>query len=315
MHRIHWFDTQVRAGNYPNSNHLAEQFEISKRQAQRDLEYMSTSLRAPLLYVSGKRGYCYEDVTYVLPHLYITEEEKKVLQFLAYRYRQYKHDHADSIHRIADLLERFTKDQQVDDRTRLPVFHANPKLMQHVQLLSNAIEQRFVVLITYRESTEEDEFQQLRVHPYTLIAHYYDDSVLAFCEQRNVQRAFRLDRISSVTVTDCVFEKESIEAAGVLVNYSQPRRKPFTAKIRLQNRVEGPSWHGYSIRPGAQADVYEIEFYEADTFVQQLFVAEWEQLLSPKWLIEKLRQHSSSMVRRLTAHQEGGGRNVERPIG
>ncbi|WP_374017128.1 hypothetical protein ABU162_23500 [Paenibacillus thiaminolyticus] len=75
MHRIQWFDQQIRAGLYPNSSKLAEQFEISKRQAQRCIEYLEVSLRAPLLYVAKHRGYVYEDKAYMLPLLYITEEE------------------------------------------------------------------------------------------------------------------------------------------------------------------------------------------------------------------------------------------------
>lgn len=47
MHRIHWFDEQIRSGRFPNSSWLAREFEISRRQAQRDIEYMAISLRAP----------------------------------------------------------------------------------------------------------------------------------------------------------------------------------------------------------------------------------------------------------------------------
>ena len=49
MHRIHWFDEQIRSGRFPNSSWLARDFEISRRQAQRDIEYMASSLRAPLM--------------------------------------------------------------------------------------------------------------------------------------------------------------------------------------------------------------------------------------------------------------------------
>ncbi|CAM4425731.1 hypothetical protein L1N85_26590 [Paenibacillus alkaliterrae] len=80
MHRIGWFDQQVRAGNYPNSSLLAKEFEISKRQAARDIEYMEMSLRAPLKYVAKHRVYCYEDEAFVLPHMYMSDEEKKVLK-------------------------------------------------------------------------------------------------------------------------------------------------------------------------------------------------------------------------------------------
>ena len=36
--RFVWFDNQVRAKKYPNSTTLAEQFEISTKTAQRDID-------------------------------------------------------------------------------------------------------------------------------------------------------------------------------------------------------------------------------------------------------------------------------------
>jgi predicted DNA-binding transcriptional regulator YafY len=80
MHRILWFDEQVRFGKYPNSSHLAEHFEISVRQACRDIEYLTNSLRAPLVYNPKRRGYQYEDRTYVLPALMLTASDIQVIQ-------------------------------------------------------------------------------------------------------------------------------------------------------------------------------------------------------------------------------------------
>ncbi|WDQ32988.1 hypothetical protein PTQ21_01180 [Paenibacillus marchantiae] len=67
MHRIHWFDEQIRSGRFPNSSWLAREFEISRRQAQRDIEYMAISLRAPLVNIAKYRG---------LQHLFISEWEE-----------------------------------------------------------------------------------------------------------------------------------------------------------------------------------------------------------------------------------------------
>lgn len=49
LHRIQWVDAQIRAGRYPNARALAAAFEISHRQALRDLAYMRDSLGAPLV--------------------------------------------------------------------------------------------------------------------------------------------------------------------------------------------------------------------------------------------------------------------------
>lgn len=116
IHRIQWFDQQVRQLTYPNSSKLAEQFEISRRQAQRDIEYLAESLRAPLRYIAKQRGYIYEDNSFVLPHLYITDEEQRVLKYLAYRYSHYDYENAQTIRKVGGLLERFMAQPLADRR-------------------------------------------------------------------------------------------------------------------------------------------------------------------------------------------------------
>lgn len=48
MHRLIWFDSQMRALMYPNCNTPAEKFEISVRQAQRDIDYFKDYQDAPM---------------------------------------------------------------------------------------------------------------------------------------------------------------------------------------------------------------------------------------------------------------------------
>jgi DeoR/GlpR family transcriptional regulator of sugar metabolism len=38
--RFIWFDNHVKSKKYPNASSLAEQFEISTKTAQRDIEFM-----------------------------------------------------------------------------------------------------------------------------------------------------------------------------------------------------------------------------------------------------------------------------------
>jgi predicted DNA-binding transcriptional regulator YafY len=71
IHRITWFDQQIRAHNYPNRETLAEKFEISTRQAQRDIDYLKETMDAPLKYNAKRRGYYYEDEAFVIPNIYI----------------------------------------------------------------------------------------------------------------------------------------------------------------------------------------------------------------------------------------------------
>lgn len=45
--RIQWFHDELTRKTYPNAARLSERFDISVRQAQRDITYMRTDLGAP----------------------------------------------------------------------------------------------------------------------------------------------------------------------------------------------------------------------------------------------------------------------------
>lgn len=70
--RIQWFHKKICANCYPNAAHLSEQFDISHRQAQRDVELLRKELSAPLAYSTKRKGYYYTE-SYVLPVIVETE--------------------------------------------------------------------------------------------------------------------------------------------------------------------------------------------------------------------------------------------------
>lgn len=301
LHRIQWIDQQIREGNYPNSTSIAQQFEISKRQAQRDIEYMGTSLYAPLLYVAKFRGYCYEDKTYTLPLVYMTEEEKRVLKYLAHRYRHYDYENAQSIKRVAHLLDRFTGEQEPDLYKRLPTFKASPQLIENIELLTTAIQESLVTHIIYGDNGGEKSFQ---ICPLKLISRYNADYLIAYCEQLERQCSFRLDSIRHTKVTDAHFERtiDTEDLAGA--NRAPfPSFKPFVAKVRVLNPIHGDTWRGYKIR-AKDGLVYDVEFYDPETFQLHLLNSEWRELLSPKWLKKKLYMMCEQTITRLGSHNK-----------
>jgi predicted DNA-binding transcriptional regulator YafY len=82
--RFLWFHNKIKEGKYPNTRTLAENFEITRKTAQRDIEFMRERLAAPLVYVHEHRGFAYEDNTYDLPGFWLGEEGLTSL-LLAYR--------------------------------------------------------------------------------------------------------------------------------------------------------------------------------------------------------------------------------------
>jgi len=54
--RFIWFDSQVKKKRYPNATSLANQFEISTKTAQRDIDFMRDRLSCPLEYDRGRKA-------------------------------------------------------------------------------------------------------------------------------------------------------------------------------------------------------------------------------------------------------------------
>lgn len=292
MHRIQWFDQQIRAGSYPNSNQLAKHFEISNRQAQRDIEYLATSLRAPLQYVARQRGYCYENDSFVLPHLYITKEENRVLKYLAYRYSHYDYDNGHTVRRIGSLLGRFTDNQELNLDSYLPIFEVDTRRMQYIELLEHAIKTYLIVHIIYQEQVGIQ--QELYICPAKLTCHYDDDHVIAHMEGQGHFQSFRLSDILRLNLTARKFNRvneDHLRQHG----RSQQMIKPFKAHIRLLAPPEGSTWYGYKICSSIE-DIYEVEFYDSDEFLGHMLTSEWQEIIAPKWLREKIRSRCRGML-------------------
>ena len=61
--RLLFIDRKIREGRHPNCSSMAEEWEVSRKTIQRDLDYMRYQLDAPLEYSAKHRGYFYTEET------------------------------------------------------------------------------------------------------------------------------------------------------------------------------------------------------------------------------------------------------------
>ena len=73
--RYLWLHGRLKRGRNPRISEFMEAFEISRRQAARDIEFMRDFFRAPIRYSARDRAYFYDDASFELPGLWTTEEE------------------------------------------------------------------------------------------------------------------------------------------------------------------------------------------------------------------------------------------------
>jgi proteasome accessory factor B len=87
MMRIH---QAVSEGNYPNTNTLGRELEVSSKSIQRDIEFMRDRLNLPLEYHPQKFGYYYTEEVRAFPSLTITEGELFALIVAEKALQQYR---------------------------------------------------------------------------------------------------------------------------------------------------------------------------------------------------------------------------------
>lgn len=75
LERIMEIDKQIRLGNYPNADRMAEILEVSRRVIYNDRSFMIYRLGAPIEFDRERGGWYYTDKTWSLPGIYVTQGE------------------------------------------------------------------------------------------------------------------------------------------------------------------------------------------------------------------------------------------------
>jgi predicted DNA-binding transcriptional regulator YafY len=110
-HRILWIHNRIIEQKYPNAAKIAEQFEISNRQAQRDVEYMRDSLNAPLGYSPKQKGYFYS-CAFALPTFFLSDSDMNILNQINGHYMLLSGYGYENFRKGSELLTKMTSDSK-----------------------------------------------------------------------------------------------------------------------------------------------------------------------------------------------------------
>jgi len=213
--RFVWFDDRVRAKKHPNATALAEQFEISKKTAQRDIDFMRDRLLCPLYYDSSQKGYYYNDDTFSLPMIYLSSEE------------------------LSSLNDAFSF--QLIEYAPAPeeVFKA---------VLEGCLKKRCLGFTYYSPAMEAESTRT--VEPYHLFNYMGTWHLIGYCRLRKEIRDFALSRISDASVstesfqipTEFDFKKYFLATFGL---YKGKSTKQVTLRFTPEKSkwIKGQIWH------------------------------------------------------------------------
>jgi predicted DNA-binding transcriptional regulator YafY len=199
--RYHWFYGQIKAGRYPNARKLSEKFEISQKQAQREIEFMRDRLHAPLTYNPNQKGYELEDTSYELPPVWFKEDELLAL-CLALRLASALPDRKLK-KSLYELLEKFLTFRFLDSPPSLEDIKekVSVKNIEYYKVdesvFHKVIDSLFrnePLRISYY-TPHKDETTERVIQPLHLLCYMGSWHLIAFCTLKKELRDFALSRI------------------------------------------------------------------------------------------------------------------------
>jgi predicted DNA-binding transcriptional regulator YafY len=202
--RYLWFHQKLKKKTYPKVKDLMEKFELSKRQAAREIEHMRLFLHAPIEYSAAEMGYYYSDDSFELPAPMVTEEEiisliiaKRLSVSIPDEKRKKQlqsfFDHLSSYFDL-DLAELEKK----ISLKNLRYHRVAPDIFEPVL---ESLKRNKKLNIVYR-SVFTKEVSERIINPLHLILYTGNWHIIAYCEMKKGIRDFALSRIKQIEVLD-----------------------------------------------------------------------------------------------------------------
>ncbi|MBM9537321.1 helix-turn-helix transcriptional regulator [Desulfobulbus alkaliphilus] len=206
--RFLWFHGQAKRLRYPNSRSLIEEFEISERTAQRDIEFMRCNLQAPLIFDHRRNGYRYTDDTFEIPFHWLDEENLLALA-LAARLASTIPDSAvkEDLCRLIGRMLRLSRNEGYSCLDRLSD-KISVKNIEYARVeetffrqVVRALFDQYALRITYR-SPYSGNTTERTVQPLHLMHYMGSWHLLAWCTTKEALRDFALARLLAVEPVD-----------------------------------------------------------------------------------------------------------------
>jgi predicted DNA-binding transcriptional regulator YafY len=294
-HRIVWIDAQIRAGRRPNTRAIAERFEISTRQAARDVEYLRYSMGAPIEYDARRGGFVYGDDAFALPSVFLSASERDALRHLAHQYGSAEDERA---REIAALFARLSELPAAErsDGAALPVLDADARQGRLLEIVEKAIATRSKLAARYL--SRDGRITARTLHPYELFSRRGSIRLAAYCELRGEVRSFRLAGFEALEETAGRFEVPDWYEPGAHDDQiPEAWSEPFVARIRFPAGFETARLR-VEAKPLGDG-THTVEFWHSPALLSALLAESRAfEILAPAWLREKLAAELAALARR-----------------
>jgi predicted DNA-binding transcriptional regulator YafY len=200
--RYIWFHSKLKAGRYPKLAGLAEKFEISGRQAAREIDFMKNFFSAPIEYSHEHNGYYYTEAGFELPGIWLGQEEiialiisKRISTAIPDQRLKKKIDFY--FRKIAGSTDFDFQD--LEKRVSLKNIHYYTVAPEIFASCAFALARNRRVRINYR-SAYRDEIQEREISPLHLLLYLGNWHLISHCHSRGDLRDFVLSRVIEMEI-------------------------------------------------------------------------------------------------------------------
>jgi predicted DNA-binding transcriptional regulator YafY len=207
--RIYFIDKKIASGEFPNTEELALEYEVSTATISRDLEFMRDRLYAPIEYSALHRGYYYSEKTYRVPASFTSAGDMQALGMAKTLLSLYRDTpiYSAAQHLLESITAPLSDTEHpgwFEKRIVVPPVASAPVAPELWTTISGGLKKNLVITFEYRGTWDED-YKLRRVRPYQLL---FDTGVwflYGYAEERKAIRMFSLSRMKNVSLTEDSF--------------------------------------------------------------------------------------------------------------
>jgi predicted DNA-binding transcriptional regulator YafY len=261
IRRIQKIDGMIRLGKMHSAEQMAEEFEVSRRTIERDIEMLRIELGAEVVYNREKGCYEYKGKPLPLPGQWLNEREIAIMLIAERALRMYTGtSFSDEVHPVFNKLLNPIRDDKkameyIKDLCKSVYFYRPFGPMRDLRIefstVLNAIMERKRLSMKYQTAARAKAGEERReLEPYVLLNNGGDWYVVGQCRQTHEIRTFALARIFEPKIEDHYFDiPDSFRVEDYLSKGFGRMHgdKPVQVRLRITPPasawIAGSKWH------------------------------------------------------------------------
>jgi predicted DNA-binding transcriptional regulator YafY len=311
--RLLFIDRKIQEGRFPNCRSLAQEWEVSGKTIQRDLDYLRYELEAPLAYSARERGYYYSEPRYQLPAMDVKESDLFAIYLAEKLLQQYEgtpvyHNLCQVFQKIEDSLPAKTSLGPGSDFSRFSFFSAAQTMIRPGiwQTVFDGLRTLHSLEIRYQAAGDPGASRR-RIDPYHGVRFEGDWYVIAYCHLRQSIRTFSLARITQATLTGtrftlpADFDFQAVTASHFGVHWgSAPTEVQVVFSKKVAPYIRERTWHASQVLRDQADGGLVMELTVSHLLELKKWLLSWgsqARVLSPPALARELAAEVRAMAR------------------